>query len=82
MIPRAFLIWLGLMVVAIGNGVFREAVLWPRVGETAGRIAGSLKLRDGPAAELSPYNPANLPVDTSQNERNNGMRTDQLVLPL
>lgn len=44
MILRALTVWLGLMVVAIANGAFREAVLRPRVGELAGRIVSTLLL--------------------------------------
>ncbi len=44
MILRSIVIWLGLMVVAIANGAFREAVLKPRLGELAGRIISTLML--------------------------------------
>jgi len=44
MLLRAFLVWLGLMVVAIANGTFRQYVLLPSVGAYAGHVLSSITL--------------------------------------
>ena len=44
MILRALAVWLLLLVLAVINGLFRERVLIPAIGEVAGRIASTLLL--------------------------------------
>ena len=44
---RALIIWLALLVVAVANGAFREAVLIPRVGPHTGHIVSTLMLCAG-----------------------------------
>lgn len=44
MIGRTFVIWLVLLVLAILNGAFREAVINPRLGTTAGHVVSTLLL--------------------------------------
>lgn len=44
MAGRAFVVWLGIAVLAIANGAFREAVLLPRLGDTAARVISTLLL--------------------------------------
>lgn len=44
MVGRAFVVWLGIALLAIANGGFREAVLLPRLGETAARAISTLLL--------------------------------------
>ena len=44
MILRAFVAWLALMVLAIANGTFREAVLAPRLGPGGAHLASTLIL--------------------------------------
>lgn len=44
MILRAIAIWLLLLVLAIANGAFREAVLVPRLGADAGHRVSTLTL--------------------------------------
>ncbi len=44
MLTRAFVAWLGLMVLAILNGLLRQTVLIPRMGEPAGHIVSTLLL--------------------------------------
>jgi hypothetical protein len=44
MLWRALLVWLGLMVVAIANGTFRQYVLLPAVGSYAGHVVSSVTL--------------------------------------
>jgi hypothetical protein len=44
MAGRAFVVWLGIAVLAIANGAFREWVLLPRLGETAARAFSTLLL--------------------------------------
>ena len=44
MITRALLAWCALMVVAVLNGVFRVAVLNPRLGERLGHVMSSVML--------------------------------------
>ena len=44
MIPRALVVWMALVFLAIANGAFRTAVLIPRVGEHAGHIISTLAL--------------------------------------
>jgi hypothetical protein len=44
MVMRAVLIWGALLVIASINGIAREAVLIPRVGEVAGRALSTLTL--------------------------------------
>lgn len=42
--PHAAWAWLAILVLAIGNGLLREAVLGPRLGRVAGAIASGLLL--------------------------------------
>ncbi|MBX3727324.1 MAG: hypothetical protein KF823_15565 [Xanthomonadales bacterium] len=42
--PHAALAWLAILVLAIGNGLLREAVLVPRLGRVAGIVASGLLL--------------------------------------
>lgn len=44
MIGRATIVWAGIAVIAVLNGGFRELVLIPRAGETAGRAMSTLML--------------------------------------
>ena len=44
MVMRAVLVWCVLLVIASFNGIGRETVLIPRVGEVAGRAISSLTL--------------------------------------
>jgi hypothetical protein len=44
MIVRAVLVWVGLLVIAILNGGFREAVLTPRLGRSLGHGLSTLML--------------------------------------
>src|SRR2546426_10618761 len=44
---RALIIWFALLVVAVANGGFREAVLIPRVGSQAGHIVSTVMLSAG-----------------------------------
>lgn len=44
MIDRAVIVWAGIAVIAVLNGGFREAVLIPRMGDTAGRAASTVLL--------------------------------------
>lgn len=44
MIARPLLAWLGLMVLAISNGAFREAVITPRLGAGKAHLASTLLL--------------------------------------
>jgi hypothetical protein len=44
MLPRAFLVWLLLCVVAIANGTFRQFVLLPSVGAYGGHLISSVTL--------------------------------------
>lgn len=44
MIWKALSVWLGLVVLAIGNGGAREAWITPAVGERAGQLISSLLL--------------------------------------
>ena len=41
---RALIIWFALLVVAVVNGAFREALLIPRFGSQAGHIVSTLML--------------------------------------
>jgi len=41
---RAFLAWLLMLVLAIVNGAFRQAVLIPRLGEATGHVVSTLLL--------------------------------------
>ena len=41
---RALIIWLALLVVAVANGGFREAVLIPRLGPHTGHIVSTVML--------------------------------------
>jgi hypothetical protein len=43
-IVRAVAVWVVLVCVAIGNGAFRETVLNPRVGATAGHVVSTVML--------------------------------------
>lgn len=42
--PHAALAWLAILVLAIGNGLLREAVLVPHLGQVAGTLASGLLL--------------------------------------
>lgn len=44
MLVRALLAWLALLVLAIANGAFREAVFTPRVGSGAAHVLSTLTL--------------------------------------
>lgn len=44
LVGRALVVWAGIAVLAIANGAFREAVLLPRLGETAARAISTLLL--------------------------------------
>jgi hypothetical protein len=44
MIVRAVLIWCALLVIASVNGIARQAVLIPSIGEVAGRAVSTLAL--------------------------------------
>jgi hypothetical protein len=44
MVVRAVLVWCALLVIASINGVAREAVLIPRIGDVAGRAVSTLAL--------------------------------------
>ena len=44
MMRRALLVWLGLMVVAIANGSFRQFLLLPSVGAYGGHVISSVTL--------------------------------------
>ncbi|MBA3948992.1 MAG: hypothetical protein H0X44_03500 [Acidobacteria bacterium] len=44
MAGRAIVVWAGIAVLAIANGAFRDAVLLPRLGETAARSISTLLL--------------------------------------
>ena len=44
MVMRAVLVWTALLVTASINGIAREAVLIPRVGDVAGRALSTLAL--------------------------------------
>lgn len=44
MLVRAIAVWLLLMLMAIVNGLMREALITPRVGERAGHVASTLIL--------------------------------------
>jgi len=44
MFLRAFLVWLGLMFLAIGNGFLRESVLSPTMGVDRARVVSTLLL--------------------------------------
>jgi hypothetical protein len=44
MVLRAVLIWCALLVIASINGIAREAVLIPRMGEIAGRAVSTIAL--------------------------------------
>lgn len=44
MIIRAVLVWIGLLVVAILNGGFREAVLAPRLGRSVAHAVSTVML--------------------------------------
>jgi hypothetical protein len=44
MVMRAVFIWCALLVIASINGIAREAVLIPRIGEVAGRALSTLAL--------------------------------------
>jgi hypothetical protein len=44
MATRAFVIWLVLLVGAVANGGFREAVLVPRLGSTGAHVVSTLVL--------------------------------------
>ncbi len=41
---KAVAVWLGILVLAIGNGMLREAVLIPRLGQAPGLIVSGLVL--------------------------------------
>jgi hypothetical protein len=44
MIMRAVLIWCALLLIASINGIVRQAVLIPRIGEVAGRAVSTIAL--------------------------------------
>ena len=44
MIPRALLVWLALLVLAVLNGALRQALLIPRLGERAAHVVSTLLL--------------------------------------
>ena len=44
MIARAALVWMGIACLAVLNGTFREAVLLPRMSETAARAISTVML--------------------------------------
>lgn len=44
MLLRVIVAWFGLAVVAIGNGLFREAVISPRLGPEAAHVVSTLLL--------------------------------------
>jgi hypothetical protein len=44
MVLRAVLIWCALLVIASINGIAREAVLIPRIGDVAGRAVSTVAL--------------------------------------
>lgn len=44
MLLRAVVTWFGLAVLAIGNGVFREAVISPRLGPPGAHVVSTLTL--------------------------------------
>lgn len=44
LIIKAFVIWLIILLLAISNGVFREAVLRPKMGQKTGLILSGLLL--------------------------------------
>jgi hypothetical protein len=41
---KAFIIWLGILVLAIANGTFREAILIPELGTAAGLLLSGILL--------------------------------------
>ncbi|TQV89861.1 hypothetical protein FLL46_00530 [Aliikangiella coralliicola] len=41
---KAFVIWLGILILAILNGVIREAILIPEIGKNAGFILSGILL--------------------------------------
>ncbi len=42
MVLRAAIVWLVLLIVAIGLGALRQTVIAPRIGEQAGHVVGTL----------------------------------------
>jgi len=44
---RALVIWFALLLVAVANGAFREALLIPRFGSQAGHVVSTLMLCAG-----------------------------------
>jgi uncharacterized membrane protein YgdD (TMEM256/DUF423 family) len=44
MLLRAFAVWFGLMVLAVANGVFRNSVITPRLGDQAAHVASTIVL--------------------------------------
>lgn len=44
MVERALLVWLGIAALAVVNGAFREAILLPRLGDSAARAISTLML--------------------------------------
>jgi hypothetical protein len=44
MVLRSLLIWLVILLLAIINGAFRQAVLIPRMGDPSGHVASTLLL--------------------------------------
>lgn len=42
MVLRATIVWLVLLILAIGLGALRETAIAPRLGEQAGHVAGTL----------------------------------------
>lgn len=41
---KAFVVWMGILALAVANGVLREEVLIPRLGSTLGLISSGLVL--------------------------------------
>ena len=44
MIPRALVVWFGLMVLAILNGIARNSLLSPRIGEQSAHVVSTISL--------------------------------------
>jgi hypothetical protein len=42
MLPRAALVWIAMLVVAVGHGALRAALIEPRMGEQSAHVLGSL----------------------------------------
>lgn len=44
LVAKALLVWLGILVLAMANGGFREAVLIPQLGQLAGLVVSGVLL--------------------------------------